>query len=236
MRSFLLIALLLCAACATAAPADPKGAATANLRWRAVIVAGDDSLPVWENATARMASLLGSRATIRRFSDRNRAIEPASPRAVFGAIAGMRPRAGEGCLLYMTMHGAPEQGLVFAPAQAVVSPALLDRVLNQGCGDAPTVAILSGCFTGIYADALARPNRIIMMAARRDRPSFGCGAGEVYTVYDECLLKAYERGGTWAEVANRTAACVGVRERQLRVRPSEPQLSVGDRVTALLAR
>ncbi|MBR0655746.1 C13 family peptidase [Plastoroseomonas arctica] len=234
MRSLVLGLLLLGAACAPAMPAEPK--ANANLRWRAVIVAGDDSLPVWENATARMASLLGERATIRRFSDRSRAAEPAEPRAVLAAIAGLRPAQGEGCLVYMTMHGAPEQGLVFSPAQAVVSPALLDRALTQGCGEAPTVAILSGCFTGIYADALARPNRIVMMAARRDRPSFGCGAGEVFTVYDECLLKAYERGGAWAEVARSTTACVGMREQQMRVRPSEPPTTIGDRVTSLVAR
>ncbi|MES2710042.1 MAG: C13 family peptidase [Pseudomonadota bacterium] len=234
MRAFILGLLLIGAACAPAITAEPK--TSANLRWRAVIVAGDDSLPVWENATARMASLLGERATIRRFSDRSRIAEPAEPRAVLSAIAGLRPAQGEGCLIYMTMHGAPEQGLVFAPAQAVVSPSLLDRALTQGCGEAPTVAILSGCFTGIYADALARPNRIVMMAARRDRPSFGCGAGEVFTVYDECLLKAYERGGAWVDVARATTACVSMREQQLRVRPSEPQITVGDRVTALVAR
>ena len=234
MRALLLGLLLLGAACVPATPAEPK--TMASLRWRAVIVAGDDSLPVWENATARMAALLGDRATIRRFSDLNRAAEPAQPRAVMAAIAGLRPAAGEGCLIYMTMHGAPEQGLVFAPAQAVIAPALLDRALTQGCGEAPTVAILSGCFTGIYADALARPNRIIMMAARRDRPSFGCGAGEVFTVYDECLLKAFERGGAWVEVSRATTACVSLREQQMRVRPSEPPTVVGDRVTALLAR
>jgi hypothetical protein len=234
MRSFLLAAILLCAACTPAITAEPK--AIANLRWRAVMVAGDDSLPVWENATARMASLLGDRATIRRFSDRNRTAEPAEPRAVLGAIAGLRPAADEGCLIYMTMHGAPERGLVFAPAQAVLSPALLDRALTQGCGEAPTVAILSSCFTGIYADALARPNRIIMMAARRDRPSFGCGAGEVFTVYDECLLGAMARGGRWRDVAAGTQNCVQVRELALRVQPSEPQAVFGAQVGWLIFR
>lgn len=239
MRRFLLLPILILAACA-ATPQQPAAAP----RWHAVLVAGDASLPVWDNATQRMMALLGPQATVRRFSDRARGggAEPADPGGVLRAIAGLRPGPGEGCLVFMTMHGAPGQGLIFAPAGLGLPPALLDRALSEGCGAAPTVAILSGCYTGIYAAApVARPNRIILTAARSDRPSFGCGAGEVLTVYDECLLQALGsdalgQAALWRKVASVTGACVSRREQALRVQPSEPQASFGEQAGSLAVR
>jgi hypothetical protein len=232
MPRFLALLLLSLAACA----ATPDRSA-ASPRWHAVLVAGDDSLPVWDNATERMAALLGPDAVIRRFSDRGRGAEPADPGGVLRAIAGLRPGPGEGCLVFMTMHGAPGRGLIFAPAGLDLPPALLDRALAAGCGEAPTVAILSGCYTGLYAAApVARPNRVILTAARPDRPSFGCGAGEVLTVYDECLLRAAGEVPLWRKIASVTGACVSRREQALRVQPSEPQAAFGDRVSDLSLR
>jgi hypothetical protein len=232
MHRFLLLPLLILAACAATPPAP-----AAAPRWHAVLVAGDDSLPVWDNATQRLQALLGPGAMVRRFSDRGIGAEPADPGGALRAIAGLRPGPGEGCLVFMTMHGAPGRGLVFAPAGLDLRPGLLDRALSLGCGDAPTVAILSGCYTGIYAAApLARPNRIILTAARADRPSFGCGAGEVLTVYDECLLQAMGQAPLWQKIASLTAACVSRREQALRVQPSEPQLAIGDQVSGLSFR
>lgn len=237
MRRFLLLPILILAACAVT-PHQPAAAP----RWHAVLVAGDASLPVWDNATQRMTALLGPEARVRRFSDRGGGAEPADPGGVLRAIAGMRPGPGEGCLVFMTMHGAPGRGLIFAPAGLGLPPTLLDRALSEGCGEAPTVAILSGCYTGIYAVApVARPNRIILTAARPDRPSFGCGAGEVLTVYDECLLQALGsdalgQAALWRKVASVTGACVSRREQAMRVQPSEPQASFGQEVSQLSIR
>jgi hypothetical protein len=236
MRRHALLALPLLAACAVESPRMPPSAAvvsepSAAVRWHAVLVAGDPSLPVWDNATATLAQRLGpSLAGARVFSARPiPGAEPAATPAVLRAVAELRPGPGEGCLVFASMHGAPGQGLAMMVSRDYLRPAALDRALAQGCGDAPTVAILSGCYSGLYArPPLARPNRAVLTAARPDRSSFGCAPGRTFTVYDECLLGALTPGATWGEVAAGTEACVAAEERRRNYTPpSEPQAALG---------
>jgi len=77
------------------------------------------------------------------------------------------------------------------------------------------------------------PNRIIMTAARADRPSFGCQADRTYTVFDECLLAALPRARLWRGVFDLSRACVRQRERQMGVLPSEPRHFFGNKVRDL---
>ena len=57
-------------------------------------------------------------------------------------------------------------------------------------------------------------NRIVLTAARRDRPSFGCQADRTYTFFDECLIGALPRASTWRAAFADTVACVGRMERR----------------------
>jgi hypothetical protein len=98
----------------------------------------------------------------------------------------------------------------------------------------PTVVIASGCYSGSFAAGpMPAPNRIIMTAARADRPSFGCQADRTYTVFDECLLAALPRARLWHGVFDITNACVRQREAEMRVLPSQPQHFYGERVRDL---
>lgn len=218
---------------ADGAGADADGAAPAPspMHWQAILVAADGSLPVFDNAMLRLARDIGPHADIRRFSARDAGqgeIASAHTQTVLDAIAAMRPRPGEGCLVYMTSHGARDAGLYFSADDDVLRPGPLARALDAGCGAAPTVVVLSGCYSGIYAQPpVASANRIVLTAARRDRPSFGCGAGNVFTVFDDCLLGAVERGGTWRAAFDAARVCVSAEERREDERPSEPQSSFG---------
>jgi hypothetical protein len=78
------------------------------------------------------------------------------------------------------------------------------------------------------------PNRIILTAARRDRPSFGCQADRTYTFFDECLIGALLRSATWRATFAETVACVTRLERRLGARPSEPQAYFGPKVRNML--
>ena len=80
---------------------------------------------------------------------------------------------------------------------------------------------------------MARANRIILTAAREDRPSFGCGAGFQYTVYDRCLLQAIDHSATWRAAYAMLAGCVATRETVLQFRPSEPQAYFGEAVEGM---
>lgn len=234
----LLFLLLLAAlpAAAQKAPSPPTAQPIAPARWHAVLVAGDASLEVWDRAVEVMANGLrsgGNTSAIRAFSARpdriQRGAERADPRAVLNAIAGLRPAAGEGCFVFLTMHGDRGAGLVLPEANAVIGPAALDRALSQGCGHAPTVVVTSGCYTGIFAEgAMARPNRAIYTAARPDRSSFGCAPQFAVTVYDGCLIAEMARATAPAALGQATAECVRREEvRQNMNPPSSPQMFLG---------
>jgi Peptidase C13 family len=205
-------------------------------RWEAVLAAGDDAQPVFDDATMaferRLMAAAVPLADIHRLSasqaQLHYGVEPATIPVLLRRIAGLRARAGERCLVFLTSHGERGAGLWLARSGAALHPEQLAAALTQGCGSAPTVVIVSGCYTGGFAaGAMARPNRVVLTAARADRPSFGCAVGRRYSVFDACLLDALPRFATWRGVFGGTKACVARMERRVGVRPSDPQAYFG---------
>lgn len=236
MRSLLAVALTIVALWAL----DAAASAPAPRQWHAVLIAGDDAEPAFDNAVAAMAERLAALGVPRRqvalLSASGRLGAPATAENIRRAFAALRPGAGEGCFVFITSHGAPGEGLLLRRARAMLGPSGLAGLLDVGCGRHPTVVIASGCFSGSFAegDALPGPTRVVLTAARDDRPSFGCNASQRYTVFDRCVLESLKRGLLWAEVMNRARRCVTAAEQALRVdAPSSPQLSVGAAVAAL---
>jgi Peptidase C13 family len=219
-----------------------RAAAPPVALWQVVLAAGDDSEPVFDDATRAMAHRLMSAgvpaADIHRLSASRMqiadGIAPATIPRVLRAIAGLRPRPGQSCLVFLTSHGEEGAGLWFARSERALSPDELARALAEGCGRAPTVVIVSGCYTGGFAGgAMARPNRIVLTAARASRPSFGCAVGRRYSFFDSCLLDALPRFRTWHGVFGGATACIAAMEHRLGVRPSEPQAYFGTEVAGL---
>jgi hypothetical protein len=239
-RSMPHLFVCLCAlALLVAAPVTPAGAAG----WQAVLVAGDNAEPVFDNAIEAVNRWLLGVGTpagdIYRLSASARPFhttsEPASARLILGRIAALRPGRGEGCFVFITSHGQRRQGIWLAASGEFLEPAALARALSAGCRNAPTVVIVSACYSGAFAKMRA-PNRIIMTAAQPDRPSFGCQADRTYTVFDECLLAALPQAATWRGVYDGTLRCVRPRERELGVLPSQPQAFFGKAVRRLAVR
>ncbi len=221
------------------APTD----ASAPGRYKTVLIAGDGRLPVFDNAVGDVEARLdewggGTRADIVRLSAAPAAAadgaRSATLRHVLAAVAAMKPAAGQGCFVFATSHGSAERGLWLQATNEYLNPRALDRALAQGCGDAPTAVVISGCFTGIFAmRPMTRANRVILTAASADRTSFGCGAGRTYTAYDKCLLDALDAGGTWRRAYGAIRRCVADEERRNDVEPSEPQAWFGAGVRGL---
>jgi hypothetical protein len=134
----------------------------------------------------------------------------------------------------MTSHG-DQRGFFLRPGRQMLSPSALDDALSQGCGERPTVVVVSACHSGTFLTARARqPNRIIVAAAAADRTSFGCGADNDYTYYDQCFLQSLDGASTWRELAEATRSCVHTLEERLEVRrESRPQIFVGAAVANL---
>ena len=257
MRSLCLIAaatLLALAGCGTqeaAAPAPlsaqqaptperPSPASDQPAGWKAVLIAGDDEEPAFDNAVEAMARKLASFGLGRDDMTILRSDGPdfqvSNYDNIHNAFATLDPTPGEGCFVFITSHGAPHRGLILTRARAFITPGELSDLLDKSCAQHPTVVIASGCYSGIFADQapLPAPNRTILTAASPDRPSFGCNAGLEYTVFDKCVLDNIERGLKWSAAMEVIRACVSGNEQAMHVTaPSDPQLSVGANETGL---
>ena len=219
-------------------------AATANpaARWQVVLAAGDDAEPVFDNATRALSQRLADAGVpttnIHRLSastaELGAAVEPALAGVLLQRIGTLPVRPGDRCLIFLTSHGERDAGLWLARSNSALSPNELAQALSGGCANVPTVVIVSACYSGSFAvGRMAKPNRIVLTAARNDRPSFGCQAHRMYNFFDECLLLALPKSATWRGVADGSKECVRRMERALGARRSEPQAYFGAVVAKL---
>ena len=100
--------------------------------WQAVLVAGDNAEPVFDNAVdggrpmADRSRRAGERhpppqrLRARRFDPAN---EPASARLILDRIAALRPGRGDGCFVFITSHGQRGQGIWLAASGEFLEPA-----------------------------------------------------------------------------------------------------------------
>src|SRR6516165_2035326 len=219
-------------------------ATTANpaARWEVVLAAGDDAEPVFDNATRTLNQRLVAAGVqagdIHRLSasatELSSSVEPASAKTLLQRIAELSARPGDRCLVFLTSHGERGAGVWLARSNLALSPDELADALSRGCGPAPTVVIVSACYSGGFAAGrMVKPNRIILTAARSDRPSFGCQVHRRYNFFDECLLGALPKSATWRMAFDKSTQCVRQMERALGERPSEPQAYFGTAVADL---
>jgi len=234
-----------CTATPNLPPVQPFDAASlTTIHYKSVLIAGDNSLPVFDNAVDGVAARLrehGAAApdALQRLGAASAVVAQESVRSatldhVLDAIRTMRPGVGEGCFVFATSHGAPYRGLALTKTGEMLNPAALDRALTVGCGNAPTVVIVSGCFSGNFTQTpMARANRVILTASRSDRASFGCGSGRTYTFYDRCLLDALDQASAWPRAYVSVQRCVADEEHKGRFQRSEPQAYFGPAVAGL---
>jgi hypothetical protein len=216
------------------------GARSATLQsWRVVLVAGDDSAAVFDNAVDRFTEILASKPGVELYrltSDRrlrSATRHMASAKAIDSALTGS---AAQGCFVFMTSHGSAK-GLLLREdddSDRTLSPGKLDRILDKQCGERPTVVIVSACHAGVFIGRASKgDNRIWLTAARDDRVSFGCGAEFELTYFDECLIGAWPKSKTWRQLFDRTSTCVRLKESELSESSSMPQAFFGDGVKDL---
>lgn len=205
-------------------------------QWRAVLVAGDNNSPAFDNGVEALRGKLVARGVrdIRVLTS-DPGANPGVPAATAANVSNaLRMPGGEACLAFVTSHG-DETGFVLRQARGTVAPASLASALDAGCGSRPTVVVLSACHSGVFlTPAMRRPNRIVITAAAADRVSFGCGSGDQYNYFDQCLLQQFDGASTWNQLAASTRSCVERLEQRMGIgRSSRPQVFVGAAVTDL---
>ncbi len=84
-------------------------------------------------------------------------------------------------VVFLTSHGSPDGLAVVAGRRSeTLSPRSFRAMLNAS-GARYRVVIISACYSGVFARALADRRTLVITAAAPDRPSFGCEDGATWT-------------------------------------------------------
>ncbi|WP_052003131.1 C13 family peptidase [Microvirga sp. BSC39] len=170
--------------------------------------------------------------SIVRFNTKRRA--GATPQTLLAAAeaAGRTLDPAEDIVvLVLTSHGAPEGiGLVAGRDTRLVTPGdvrgLLERTRAQH-----RVVIVSACYSGVFAKALADERTLVITAAAADKPSFGCQDGATWTYFGDAFFNKALRREPRLDAAFETArGLVTQRERREGFDPSNPQIAGGSQV------
>ncbi len=224
--------------------AAAQATAVPNGSWQVVLAAGDDEQPVFDDATRALEKrLLAAKvpaANIHRLSaniaELHDGVEAATAENLLHRIAGLPAGLTDRCFVFLTSHGQHNAGLWLELSQRALHPEELAQALSRGCASVPTVVVVSSCYSGGFAAGpMIKPNRIVLTASRRDRPSFGCQVERTYSFFDECFLNALPGRSNWQSVFQATRHCVGREERRLGETPSDPQAYFGVSAEGLAA-
>jgi hypothetical protein len=155
-------------------------------------------------------------------------------------VAGLREQMQDDdiLLLFVTSHGAPDRfDTEFSPfIQYSLSATDLAAVLEND-GDQPTVAVISACYSGSFASALATANRLVITAADTDSVSFGCNDKNEWTEWGRAFwVGALSQSRDFREAARIAKGIVAKREAAQDLPPSDPMVLEGAAIGATLDR
>lgn len=139
-------------------------------------------------------------------------------------------------VVFLTSHGAPERlSVEFGPLGLNdLSPAALRAMLDDA-GIGWRIVIVSACYSGGFIDALKSERTLVITAARADRASFGCAAGNDFTYFGQAFFaEALRQGGSLIEGFHCAAAAIAARERREGLVASRPQIHAGAAIAAKL--
>ena len=201
--------------------------------WKAVLMTGDNSIMAFDNGRKTLAQIFSQRGirTINQLSmSPDGTAQQASAENLRRALGGLSLGPNDTCLLHMTSHGS-RQGF-FMKGQGQISPSEFNQILDSTCGNRPTVALVSACYSGVMINQeTSKPNRIILTAARNDRTSFGCGPKNQYTYWDDCLIQKFQSlgaGFTGEQLYREVYSCIEQQEGG--TTSSDPQSFFGARM------
>jgi hypothetical protein len=237
-----LLALLPAPALAQDTPVPPQPAApeASGLTWKAALMAGDNEIDVFDNATKTLKSMFlrmgvqsgNIRDLSANQSEVRRGALPANAENLETALRDLSVGKGDACLVHLTSHGT-RQGFFLRGAPGI-TPARLNSILERSCGEQPTVVLISACYSGVFLDrVMLKPNRIILTAAAEDRTSFGCSSENQYTYWDGCLIDSFTQSDNWAVLYGSIKRCVETKEAQKRFTPSLPRAYFGEAIANL---
>lgn len=216
----------------------PERPGHTDLYW--IAFGGDGTESVFRNEAEYLGTLMAQRFDARgrgivllnhpdTTDRRPLATRTALERALRGVARVMDPQE-DLLLVFLTLHGSEDHHLmVTMPPLPLdpIDPDWLARTLDRS-RVGPQLVVVSACYSGGFLPALESPSRVVMTAARADRPSFGCGPDSDITYFGRALLvDALNRTLDFRQAFELARRGVDARERREGFEPSEPQLAVG---------
>ena len=132
-------------------------------------------------------------------------------------------------VLYTTSHGAP-WGVVYNDSDSgfgAVSPTWLWLTL-QTLGIQNRLLLISACYSGVFVPMLQSDTTAIVTAASSTKTSFGCQADADWTFFGDALVnQALRKPQALAVAAAAAQRAIAGWERDGKLEPSEPQVSIG---------
>lgn len=207
--------------------------------------AGDSTEDVFRNEVAYLDTLMtqrfGARGRVLTLVNHNdsltRTPRPLATmgnlRAALGGVARKMDPEQDVLLLFMTMHGTHQHQLFVQMAPTyfdLIYPEQLRAALDDA-GIRNRVLVISACYSGGFVPALKNENTLIMTAAHRNRPSFGCGADSDATYFGRAwMIEALNETTDFVAAFDTAKARIAEREDAEGFRPSRPQIEIGKKI------
>ncbi|MGD0188735.1 MAG: C13 family peptidase [Roseiarcus sp.] len=154
-----------------------------------------------------------------------------SLRATLASLGAAMDPEREILFLILTSHGDQQGVGVATPSgRSFITPIELREMLRES-GARLSVVVVSACYSGIFADALAEPDTLVITAADADHASFGCRDGAKWTTFGEAFFgEALARARTLPDAFALARSLIAAREQAEGYDPSNPQMAGGAHV------
>jgi hypothetical protein len=118
----------------------------------------------------------------------------------------------------------------------VLSPPEVEAMFDDS-GIRHRILIVSACFSGVFADALANPSTLVITAADAQHPSFGCRNGNEWTYFGRAFFAdSLQHNRNLKETFAKASRLIAARETKMRFPHSNPQMTGGERILAKLGQ
>jgi hypothetical protein len=151
-------------------------------------------------------------------------------------IGGLMRPDKDVLMLFLTSHGTEGIVSVQFPRFPLndITPARLAQSLDAA-GIKNRVLVISACHSGSFVPTLANEHTLIMTAARADRTSFGCSNEAEWTYFGDAYFNhALRTESSFIDAFQTARTLITTWEAKQKFTPSEPQISVGAKITAIL--
>jgi len=218
-------------ACASDAPAaqPPKVDVVAFGLW------GDQSVFASEaEGAARVVARQyghGGKVVVRVNTEKRGDATEDNLRATLAALGAAMDPERDVLFLILTSHGDQEGvGVATPDGKSFITPIELRDMLRES-GARLSVVVVSACYSGVFADALAEPDTLVITAADADHASFGCRDGAKWTTFGEAFFgDALAQTKTLPEAFALARSRIAAREQAEGFDPSNPQMAGGAHV------